>query len=188
MMRWEPEKKLWKYGLQKCKHPAPIVFAVVMGPPDRRRRGRRWQCMECGKLESEPLPIADHPDAPEFDAAKLAAWSDARSEAGKAAQEHAQRRYAMRQQAVATESADWFEGYNEFLQSDVWHQMRARVLARDQNLCQAALQGCLRRATQVHHTSYSLHNALGCQPAYDLVAICVPCHEKITAAERKLRR
>ena len=68
-------------------------------------------------------------------------------------------------------TAEWWEKYNEYLQSDKWKYKRKRVLKRDCNLCQACL---IRNATQVHHLTYA---HVFDEPLFDLVSICDVCHE-----------
>jgi len=66
--------------------------------------------------------------------------------------------------------------YSEYLSSLGWKDIRLTVLERDGGLC--SMPSCHRRATQVHHTDYSLETMCG----YDLSklhSICRHCHEKI---------
>lgn len=61
--------------------------------------------------------------------------------------------------------------YHEYLVTPEWGSIRARVLKRDNNIC----QGCLEQpATQVHHLSYE-HQ--GHEFAFELVGVCRDCHE-----------
>ena len=117
----------------------------------------------------------------------LQAASDA-NKAAAIAQVEAQRRYAMRQAAKPVEAAEWWEGYDAYLGSDDWQRRRAAVMARDGSRCQAALPGCTKTATEVHHLSYTLHKAVGAAPLWDLVAICHACHAAVTEAERAARK
>ncbi|MEJ8756808.1 hypothetical protein WG947_07380 [Pontibacter sp. H259] len=68
----------------------------------------------------------------------------------------------------------WFaEEYDEYLNSDKWKRKRLKVLRRDEYLCQAC---STRKAVQVHHKSYRY---VGDEPLFDLVSVCIECHEKI---------
>lgn len=62
--------------------------------------------------------------------------------------------------------------YLEYLQSNEWFAKRAKVLDRDQYIC----QGCLSKtATQVHHLTYdNVFNEF----LWQLVSICEECHKR----------
>lgn len=85
---------------------------------------------------------------------------------------------------ASIDKEDWFTRYNKYLESRVWREKRDAVLKRDGYLCQACLDAL---ATQVHHRSYEFVDMKGSEPAFDLVAICKPCHLRIETikAERK---
>lgn len=78
----------------------------------------------------------------------------------------------------------WMHKYNAYLNSPAWKSKRQLVLKRDNYLCQCCLNAY---ATQVHHKSYQFVDLKGNEPAFDLVAICVPCHEKIEAMKQQQR-
>lgn len=78
--------------------------------------------------------------------------------------------------------SNWFIDYNKYLDSPQWREKRARVLKRDGGLCQCCLKNM---ATQVHHKSYEFVDLKGSEPAFDLVAICGPCHEQIEAMKKQ---
>jgi 5-methylcytosine-specific restriction endonuclease McrA len=62
--------------------------------------------------------------------------------------------------------------YHEYLKTDKWKEIRARVLRRDNYLC----RGCLvERATCVHHISYANITDELC---FQLVSLCKACHDK----------
>lgn len=71
---------------------------------------------------------------------------------------------------------DFWDRYTPYLRSQRWHTMRTLVLKRDENICQSCLS---RKATQVHHLSYRLFKQIGYSAAFELVAICYECHNKI---------
>jgi 5-methylcytosine-specific restriction endonuclease McrA len=75
----------------------------------------------------------------------------------------------------------WMAKYNDYLNSPAWKAKRLAVLKRDEYLCQCCLNAY---ATQVHHKSYQFVDMQGSEPAFDLVAICVPCHEKVEAMKK----
>lgn len=70
------------------------------------------------------------------------------------------------------DSAAWWARYNAHLRSDLWRNIRQRVLLRDRELCQGCL---LAPAAHVHHTTY---DHLGDELLFELVSLCVGCHEK----------
>ena len=84
----------------------------------------------------------------------------------------------------AKRKADWMAGYTQYLNSPEWREKRELVLKRDKYLCQCCLDAL---ATQVHHKSYQFVDLAGSEPAFDLVAVCTPCHEKIEQMKRDAR-
>lgn len=64
--------------------------------------------------------------------------------------------------------------YESYLQSKAWEKARQTVFELDGGKCQVCNT---RQATQCHHLHYS---GLGSEDAADLIAVCVPCHERIT--------
>lgn len=79
-------------------------------------------------------------------------------------------------ESVPDDDDNFWNAYSMYLRSQSWHTMRKAVLKRDNELCQACLT---RKATQVHHLSYRLFKEIGLSAAFELVAICKACHEKI---------
>lgn len=79
---------------------------------------------------------------------------------------------------------NWFRQYNSYLQSPEWRRKRDLVLRRDNYTCQCCLSAT---ATQVHHKSYEFVDLAGNEPAFDLVAVCTPCHEKIESMKNERR-
>lgn len=89
-----------------------------------------------------------------------------------------------RAQQQALEQQKRKHQYNAYLNSPVWKAKRLLVLKRDNYLCQCCLDAY---AIQVHHKSYQFVDLKGNEPAFDLVAICVPCHDKIEAMKKEQR-
>lgn len=73
----------------------------------------------------------------------------------------------------------WWVKYSAYLQSPKWRKKRAAVLKRDNYLCQACLEN---QATQAHHLTYK---HLEHEPLFDLVSVCVNCHEALHQMERE---
>ena len=72
----------------------------------------------------------------------------------------------------------WLGLHSRYLLSSEWKTRKTAVLRRDGYICQACLQN---PATQVHHLTYK---HWGHEPLFDLVAVCKPCHDKITQLDR----
>jgi cytochrome c553 len=77
--------------------------------------------------------------------------------------------YASRQRNL---KAMGFSTYAEYLASDLWKQVRARVFAAKGRRCVA----CSNPAEQVHHNRYHANDLSGKQIRY-LVPVCRSCHE-----------
>ena len=82
---------------------------------------------------------------------------------------------------MSERDSEWWAWYQEYLAGPVWREKRRRVLLRDGYFCQACHE---RKATQVHHISY---RHVGMEPDFDLVSVCVPCHEALTEVDRGSR-
>jgi 5-methylcytosine-specific restriction endonuclease McrA len=67
-----------------------------------------------------------------------------------------------------------FGSYAEYLESDLWKEIRNRVLIRDGLRCRV----CASEATQVHHKSYD-RCVLAGESIDQLISICETCHEAI---------
>jgi len=83
-----------------------------------------------------------------------------------------------REQQVTQNREDWFEWYNQYLNTPQWREKRERVLERDNYLC----QGCrVNQATQVHHLTYE---RIGNEMLFDLIAVCNDCHKRVHDPEK----
>lgn len=70
-------------------------------------------------------------------------------------------------------NSEWRRKYEAHLQSHRWRELRAMVLKRCNRVC----EGCgAREAVQAHHLTYE---RLGDEMLFDLVGVCLICHEKI---------
>lgn len=67
-----------------------------------------------------------------------------------------------------------FSSYTEYLSSELWKDIRGRVLQRDERKCQA----CGHRATQVHHLSYGDVTIRG-DKLDRLTSLCGACHRSV---------
>ena len=79
-----------------------------------------------------------------------------------------------KREAAAIEQTKKHEEYERYILEDPkWKEIRRRVLTRARNLCEACLVSL---ASEVHHLNYDhLFNEI----AWDLKAVCRPCHQKI---------
>lgn len=67
---------------------------------------------------------------------------------------------------------NWWNIYNSYLGSPSWRWIRARVMERDEYLC----QGCgINQASEVHHISYK---NVGAELLFELVSVCSECHKR----------
>ena len=76
---------------------------------------------------------------------------------------------------------EWWARYSAYLETPRWRKKSAAVMERDA-LCGACNK---RPPTEAHHLTY---RHLGNEPLFDLVGVCRPCHEKITAMDRRRRQ
>jgi len=94
-------------------------------------------------------------------------------------EEHEERRQA--------DKAAWFKRHDNYLNTEQWKERRRLVFLRTKGMCQARLPGCLINASEVHHLTYDRCPTTigwGCEPLFDLVAVCRPCHDFITSMGR----
>ncbi len=73
-----------------------------------------------------------------------------------------------------------FNDYREYLASDLWKRIRAKVFAVKGRACYL----CGNTATQVHHMRYNKRGLLG-EKIRHLHPICGNCHERIEFTEGK---
>lgn len=73
---------------------------------------------------------------------------------------------------------DMGDRYSQYLLSPRWREKRERVMRRANGIC----EGCgVAPAAQVHHLTYvRIYEEM----LFDLVAICVPCHESVHRDKR----
>jgi hypothetical protein len=72
--------------------------------------------------------------------------------------------------------------YPEYLRSGAWKQLRDKVLKRASGEC----EGCgTAKAVQVHHLRYA---HIGHEFLWELVAVCIACHERVHPEKNKIDR
>lgn len=151
---------------EECPHAETVyVFRVIQG--GSKQYGN--QCLRCGRfccLKQTKIPL--HVKLVEYDPSIAEYYYERR-------RRFFERRFQSEREA---KDREWWDRYNEYLETDTWRDKRQRVLERDNWTCQA----CLRRnATEVHHLTYT---HVGDEPLFDLIAICAPCHRKLTEVDR----
>lgn len=72
-----------------------------------------------------------------------------------------------------------FASYAAYLRSELWHEIRERVLREAKRKCCC----CGRPAWEVHHAAYTRENLIG-SSLVGLYAVCGPCHRKIHIGRR----
>jgi hypothetical protein len=95
-----------------------------------------------------------------------------------------QRRRELRDAEWEADRRSRQDEYDAYLLSPGWRRKRERRLAMDRWQCQARLDGCTERATEVHHLTYQ-HR--GDEPLFDLVSVCESCHRRISAMDGQCR-
>lgn len=159
--------------------PKPVKLTTSTGTIQVRN-----QCQNCGDVGGNSLggfSKEQRENLPALDQAKREDRQSKWSEMQKAFWEKVS---GKRSEKQALGKQQWMHQYNAYLNSPAWKEKRLAVLKRDNYLCQCCLNAY---ATQVHHKSYQFVDLKGNEPAFDLVAICVPCHEKIEAMKKQNR-
>jgi len=130
------------------------------------------QCLTCGAWWSRSKSTFDSRPAEPYDEQLPEAWLSAEADEAAAHRELSKEVLDLeREDRIAERKAK----YDAYLKTEKWAWKRKAVLERDGYLCQACRT---RRAVQVHHLTYE---HLGDEPLFELVAVCVPCHERISA-------
>ena len=146
--------------------------------------GIRRQCLECGEA-FETIAKALVPRAgeglPRFDEDLARCQQDARNA-------YRQRLWSLvgelAQQRRDAADMSWWQEHDAYLRSPAWAQRRRAVLERDRYRCQARVDGCTGAAEQVHHKTYRYWKN---EPLWDLISVCVHCHELLTEQDRARR-
>ena len=136
------------------------------------------QCQKCGHTSSaishSTLTAEQRKAAPEIDESikvnyyearrkRYIEWQDERMKNGQLERQKSKRQ--------------WLVEHSAYLKSPKWKSKREAVLRRDGYICKACES---RQATQVHHLTYQHWRD---EPLFELVAVCKPCHEKITTMD-----
>lgn len=150
------------YHLWKCKHPTSKLTRRIIKNGQRKA----LQCTICGTMLSTKFSQV-HRQAiitqlPGFDLELPKQWGDWR-------RFFTSNAVFVKNQWYARWKENWWERYQDYLDSDAWKTRRQHVLARSQNRCER----CGAAAEVVHHLSYE---HMGHEPLTDLMALCYLCH------------
>jgi hypothetical protein len=164
-----------RYDAWACDH---AETAIRVRTRSNRTEVFALQCLTCGaelraykKQSPEVRALAEHVP---FDEALKEQW-----------QRDVQARWldtytAQQRERKAQQDArqgDWWDAYNEYLQTPEWRARRQKVFDRAHGWC----EGCgMRQAAQVHHKTY---DHVGNEFLFELVAVCWQCHERLHARE-----
>lgn len=139
------------------------------------------KCTKCGHINGgKPIsPISLSPAERTAAHARLEDLAKGRESAEREVEDRNRTATIRRQAEREAEREKWWADYDVYLFTPEWRAKRAAVLKRDNYECQAC---CIAKATEVHHITY--RHVFG-EPLFDLVAVCRPCHEAITAIDRQ---
>ncbi len=131
-----------------------------------QRCGSCWRAVKQAGIVLSELPAID----PDIEGR----WRASREELTRQRQDEIEDRRT-------AESREWWAAYDRYRTTPKWADLRARTLSRAGYKCEGCGQA---RATQAHHLTYA---HVGDEMLFDLIAICEPCHERVTAMDRAAR-
>jgi hypothetical protein len=150
----------YKIEVIECQHDYHKVKKTIRGGSIQLRK----QCLKCGNMEGQPLPqkgvnLQTTPIAIEIPNT----WEDFKNERLLLVDRLEKAKKAIRQ---------------KYYDSPEWKVKHKLVLQRDDHKCQACQD---KPAVQAHHLTYKHWKN---EPLFDLVAVCVECHESIHKTEK----
>jgi len=152
---------------EACAHPKTCIIRFVNAGGATMHQ---LVCRDCGQGSTKWLKREE--------AERIGITTDFCRDRAQGLSNQYQRWRKERLDAIANEAADRSAPsrdmeYSEYLASDIWQRKRSLILRRANYVC----EGCLSRpATVVHHLTY---NHKFNEFAFELVAICEPCHNRI---------
>ncbi len=126
------------------------------------------QCDGCGRNVTGSLPRLGHPHW-----ASYPAWDDALLARVDEIREEQSRAWAEKRQV---QSEAWWQAYSEDLDSPEWRRLRDAVIRRANGRCEACFSAL---ATDGHHTAYASDRPFWRVPAWEIRAVCRPCHDRL---------
>ena len=155
----------WKtHWSRSCEH--DLVPRLKRYPTGTRAK---MQCRTCGQGVGGNIPMRN----------VFEMWDDELEQRVSQEYEAACNTYRTSMHKLAEQqrggnSRKWWELYDQYLQSSVWHLKRILVMERCGGICEACGQA---DAEHVHHLKYP--DVFGREPLWDLRAVCIPCHKII---------
>lgn len=154
-----------------CAHPRQVIIRFTDQGGNVKHQ---YCCIDCGTCASKWLKAIDAERlgiAVDFTKDKAASLSNRYRSERKAALDGIVNAAAERMQPENRAVHD------DYLRSPQWQRRRSKVMQRAGHLC----EGCLTNpAIDVHHTTYA---HFGNEFAFELIALCRPCHERWHEAE-----
>ena len=144
----------------RCEHRASTVVWKLYGSERRHLR----ECDACG--DSVGWVKKTDPSC-----ASAIPHRGVRESLVAAGQANWQLAQAQREEAQRQADAEWWALYNEYLRSDTWAARRAKVIRRENGICQGCMEA---QGTQVHHLTY---DRVCRELLTDLALLCDACHE-----------
>lgn len=153
---------LLNYWDSDCEHATTKVVRFV------KKNGAitvRKQCQKCGQSVGSDLKksLYNVDELPEWDNVLLEQYRAAKSSAY--------------QEAAITNRREWMKQYDEYLNSELWRELRIKVLTRDNYKCQNCFRDVSVDSAQIHHVSYEGYKNLGHSFAFELLTLCKNCHK-----------
>lgn len=141
-----------------CGHP---TAAIRLRPDVNGNKRYQRQCLDCGQSVGNFIAVAEvAKTVPRLEL--VPKWDDALAE--RLEGEQTLQRQHMRE--------EWWEWYTGYLRSPEWRATAAQVHKRANNLC----EGCRNAPSRhIHHLTYE---NVGKEFLWELVAVCVTCHER----------
>ena len=126
------------------------------------------QCLTCGGSMGT-VPKSNVPDFEQLEEWDEFLWQRYEDERQRLLAQDQSRRESVEK----ARKAEWWQWYDNYLNSPGWKNKRRLVLDRAQGVC----EGCRDApATDVHHMTY---NNVGNEFLWELKAICRTCHERL---------
>lgn len=126
------------------------------------------QCQRCGSGRAAKKALYKLEELPDFDleiAVRYRSELTAQFEA----------RQAQWTNEQMTKTGDWWQKYNDYLNSPNWRLVRNAVLRRDP-ICQKCF---FNRSEQAHHLSYESYNKWRITFPVECVGLCFSCHQEL---------
>ena len=169
---WEKEHKPVYPTFDECPHESSVMTQKI----DRLGRDHyRLRCLECGRMvkpikKVDALKTLDGSRAPNDEHICAQVRHDPDNAYFRMRSYLHVEYVRLYREYVRARFDDWWHYHRRYMESAQWKKLRAAVLERDNNQCQA----CGSTETlQCHHNTYE---RLGAENMSDLVTLCTMCH------------